>query len=96
MKKTLIKNAKKAGASHNDRAEAAEAIRNYDYHLKLHKLKEQEKREKEEDKAYKRNFFLNLQKKSQMEPLDRKQSLPHLQKAQQIHTTNKSMKHTQT
>ena len=57
MKKTLIKNAKKADASHNDRAEAAEAIRNYDYHLKLHKLKEQEKREKEEDKAYKRNFF---------------------------------------
>jgi hypothetical protein len=57
MKKTLIKKAKSPEATNEDRAEAAQALRNYDYLLKIKLETDKENKKKEEEKAYSRNFW---------------------------------------
>ena len=51
IKKKLIKKAKSPEATEEDRGQASQAIRNYDYQLKLEGLRQKEKRTREETKA---------------------------------------------
>ena len=53
----MNKEAKKAIASPEDKARANQAVQNYDYLLKLDKVKEKELLAKLEEKAYNRKFW---------------------------------------
>ena len=57
IKKNFMKKAKSPEATEEDRGQASQAIRNYDYQLKLEGLRQKERRTREQTKAYNKNFF---------------------------------------
>ena len=62
MKKTLAKKAKSPGATHNDRVEAAQALRHYDYMLKIKLETDKENKKKRRGQSLQQKLLENCKR----------------------------------